>query len=96
MRYKVGDKVKVRSLEWFNNHPHKEGEFVSSMFCYCGKWTEIKEVIINTNDSFYKNDEILYRVNIDDERWIWQEYMFDKNADRKLKLQKLEHEVGLL
>ena len=48
MKYKKGDKVRVKSLEWFNTYKDKNGDvlcFTSDMTSYCGKIVTISEVL---------------------------------------------------
>ena len=72
--YKVGDIVRIKSLEWYNKtkDPHQNiqvtGEltFLSSMSKYCGK---VARVTHKTACS--------YRINIDNGLLYWSSYMFE-------------------
>lgn len=73
MKYKVGDKVKVKSLEWYNKNKNESGiikcgrvTFVSSMKIYLGTTLTIDKVNL-------KDEE--YRVNEND--WFWSNEMFE-------------------
>ena len=74
-RAKIGDKVKIRSLEWFNlingnnSCNSKLGRFFPSMTKYCGKEAIITR-IINYNS---------FKLNIDNGVWTWLGYMFEPN-----------------
>ena len=76
MKYKVGDKVKIKSLEWYNENKNKLGHvvhndcnntFVSSMAAYCGMEANITEVA----GSYYILD-------VDNGDWWWQDFMFEE------------------
>jgi hypothetical protein len=65
---KEGDKVRVKSLEWYRDNRDINGEvktegntFIEEMKEYCGK-----EAIIT--DYF---SDILFHIDIDDENWGW-------------------------
>jgi len=77
MNYKVGDKVKVHTLEWFKKNANKDEEgdyqstertddsFTRGMFKYCGKTLIIKEVC----DGYYVSDDI--------STWFWEDWMLE-------------------
>lgn len=73
LKFKVGDKVRVRSLEWYNSAPKdKYGvvrlgygwEFIQEMVQYCGKVLKISRINVNA----YKVDDIPYH---------WQDWMLE-------------------
>lgn len=74
MKYKVGDKVRVKSLEWYNAFSnngdkyirHDRAWFTKEMAEYCGK-TAI--VIGIYNDS--------YDLDIDNKEWGWYDWMLE-------------------
>ena len=74
MKYKVGDKVKIKSLEWYNAFSdngnkyirHDRAWFTKEMAEYCGK-TSI--VIGIYNDS--------YDLDIDNKEWGWYDWMLE-------------------
>lgn len=53
MKYKIGDKVRVKSLEWYNENKNISGyvntycTFTPKMVKHCGKETVIKKVIMS-------------------------------------------------
>lgn len=69
MKHKVGDKVRIKSIDWYNQNKKTCGDdfhvnglsFLKGMTQYCGK-----EGIITEIDG---RDET-FRVNIDDEYWF--------------------------
>lgn len=83
-RYKVGDRVTIKSKEWYEENKDEAGEinedgvaFVRSMAKYCGKSTTIAEVIPPRT----------YRLDIDGERYNWSEYaLHDSNFIGKYKV----------
>ena len=82
MKYKVGDKVRIKSLEWDNSanksgKGHIEGSngvlFNSGMTNYCGCDAEIIEVRPS------KKGEELVKLDIDKGNWPWYDWMFEEN-----------------
>lgn len=72
MKYKVGDKVKIKSLDWYNDNRDYNGNvecgfyyFIEEMTKYCGKILTIGEV--------YRNEYELQ----EGENFIWTDEMFD-------------------
>ena len=70
MRYKVGDKVRVKSLDWYNKHKNEVGAVICGSLClgsinkhFCGKIFTIKEVRKDyytvIEDMSYWNDEMI-------------------------------------
>lgn len=73
MKYKAGDKVRIKSLEWYEKHRDYRGcvgvgseAFVSSMVEYCGK----EAIITRVNKTSYK-------IDIDGQYHNWSEGMFE-------------------
>ena len=75
LEYKVGDKVRVRSLEWYNNHKNKNENincsgsvfFVLNMSKFCGSILTIKNIDVDMD---------AYKVEEND--FIWTNDMFEK------------------
>lgn len=76
MKYKVGDKVKIKSLEWYSKNKNGLGHvshddfyntFVSSMTAYCGMKANITEV-----------EGSHYILDVDNGDWWWQDFMFEE------------------
>ena len=82
MKHKVGDKVRIKSKEWFDKHAKHRGSyysilpkpadgqhhsFVDSMREYCGR-----EAIIASVDTHS------YNIDLDrEEDWHWEDWMFE-------------------
>lgn len=70
-KYNIGDKVKIRSLEWYEQNKDKTGcivSFVPSMSKYCGKEAIIEDCFFGT-----------YLLDIDKGAWYWTIDMFEEN-----------------
>lgn len=72
MKYKVGDRVRIKSLDWYNANRDYNGNvecgfyyFIEEMSKYCGKILTIGEV--------YRNEYELQ----EGENFIWTDEMFD-------------------
>ena len=81
MKYKVGDKVKIKSLEWYNANKDKDGkvfcgkyDFIDEMIMYCG---DILTIETAHSDS-YDFTEDLYR-------FIWTDEMIECLVERNGK-----------
>lgn len=79
MKYKVGEKIRIKSIDWYNKNKDREGyvnfnqneSFSPFMSKYCGKIATIKSV-----DSIFQ----YYDIDIDKEgAWEWTDDMFDDN-----------------
>ncbi len=74
MKHKVGDKVKVKSREWYDENRDERGNvftefdaFTDRMAKFCGKEATISFV-----------DELFYHIDIDNGRWVWDDGMFEE------------------
>ena len=75
MKYKVGNIVQIKSLDWYNKNKEEDGwveekhlsSFGFDMSEYCGRTAKIAAVV----------DEY-YFIDIDNGRWCWCDYMFDE------------------
>ena len=72
MKYKVGDKVRVKSLEWYDIN-YADGGFTiddnwfdADMSVFCGKVANVKSV----SHDFYELD-------IDGGSWCWYDWMLE-------------------
>ncbi|MFA5433675.1 MAG: hypothetical protein WC319_12500 [Candidatus Paceibacterota bacterium] len=77
MKYKVGDKVKIKSKKWYKNEKDEYGNvdcgsnaFIPSMVAYCGMPAVITRIPFG------------YKVDIDNGIYEWTDEMFeDGNAE---------------
>ena len=76
MKYKVGDKVRIKSLEWYNEnknaymnvaHDDYSNSFVQLMADYCGMEANITEV-----------EGSYYILDVDNGDWWWKDFMFEE------------------
>lgn len=76
MKYKVGDKVKIKSLDWYKANKKKKGNIpfyrncTYTMSYYCGKIAKI----INVKDKSYS-------INLDNGLYSWPDEMFEENIN---------------
>ena len=75
MKYKVGDKVKINSLVWYNKNRNEYSSvvqngisFTYSMSEYCGKIATIMSI---------GSDNDLYIIDIDKGEWCWYDWMLE-------------------
>jgi len=93
MKYKVGDVVKVKSINWYNVNADKFGDviflhknfyFSKKMSEFCGRFVIIKNI---TGGVSFKN--CYYEIKGDDD-WAWyDEFFIDIKKERKSKILKL-------
>lgn len=81
MKYKVGDKVRIKSIDWYNSNKNKYGiiencRFVEPMSANCGKEATILGFISDG-----------YILDID-ESYVWRDEMFDENFNN-MKTKKI-------
>ena len=88
MKRKLGDKIKIRSLEWYNEN--KDGgekvnagsqSFVKDMSKYCGMQATITSVY-----------DYYYLIDIDKSQWSWTDEMFEEQLDINTMEQKKKFE----
>lgn len=80
MKYKIGDKVRVKSLEWYNENKNKYGDincsngvfFRSNMSEFCGNIVTIKDI-----------DTFLNAYQVEENSFYWSEDMFEENVEEK-------------
>lgn len=86
-KYKVGDKVRIKSLEWWENNKNESGvietstnSFRPEMTKYCGKETAIIEI-------GEKRDATEYHIAIDEGYWYWnEEFLEDATNNEQTSL----------
>lgn len=75
LKHKVGDKVTIKSLEWYDMNHDGLGEvplkgdiyFAQEMSKYCGMTATIMEIQIGC-----------YMLDIDKGKWVWSDEMFEE------------------
>lgn len=72
MKHKAGDKVRIKSREWYEKNKNRAGDifcggifFVDGMVCYCGNIATIASVGRG------------YRLDIDNSEFEWSDEMFE-------------------
>jgi hypothetical protein len=97
-KYKVGDKVKIHSLDWFENNCTNDVEYGYSRKRYYHK----NRYGVNFSETFTFDmcsrtnqivtiKELVFKdcsYNIEESDWTWQEWMFEDSRQIKLKLLK--------
>ena len=84
MKYSVGQKVKIRSLEWYRDNVNRYGiiecgkyEFFEPMNEYCGKVVTIKRI-----------DDDNYRIDADKGAFCWTDEMIEGLMEEETKPKK--------
>lgn len=84
MKYSVGQKVKIRSLEWYRDNINRYGiiecgkyEFFEPMNEYCGKVVTIKRI-----------DDDNYRIDTDKGAFCWTDEMIEGLVEEEMSLNK--------
>lgn len=79
-KYKVGNKIRIKSIEWYKSNCDDLGfvrfspiNFNPKMQEYCGREAVITEAS--------KSGE--YRLDIDSSEWMWTEEMFEETGSKK-------------
>lgn len=82
MKYKVGDKVKVKSLDWYNENKNESGVikgdndyFVDEMSKFCGKIVTIEHIKNSVSNSKF------YIIEEDKNGYNWEDWMFENNGN---------------
>ena len=75
MKHKVGDKVRIKSKEWYEKNKNRAGDilcggtfFIEAMERYCGETATITSI------------DKTYNINIDDNEFSWTDEMFEDEA----------------
>jgi len=85
MKYKVGDKVKIKSLDWYKANKCKgfvmcDGlAFIKDMTEYCGKELTIDSIYIDHNSKYE------YTMKEPKIRWIFNDGMIEGLADELIE-----------
>lgn len=71
MKFKVGDKVRVKSLDWYRleyNREEVKYRFTPKMLELCGKVVTIRQVYYDTEHYIIEEENVFHN---------WQDYMFE-------------------
>lgn len=94
MKYKIGDKVRIKSLDWYNQNKDNNGDivgevrgiFVPPMSKYCGEEATITLILAAH----------AYCLDIDNGAWVWSEYMFEEtNLHETILCAAIHYDNGL-
>jgi hypothetical protein len=89
MKYKVGDRVRIKSIDWYNENKDKDGlvivepsthVFIPEMLEHCGKIVTIKNVFEDNNCK-----AVYYMKEID---WDWTDEMIEGLVEEENTLSK--------
>lgn len=87
MKYKVGDKVRIKSLDWYNQNKNYETgnvylsmSFVANMSQYCGQVATIIQ-------ASGRNE---YKITLDNGYYIWSDEMFEGLVEEETKSNIIE------
>lgn len=76
-RFKIGDKVKVKSVDWYNKNKGVFGDvelktqvFLKDMSVFCGDTVTISGYVTNPYVE-------MYFIREDPEKWCWSPEMFE-------------------
>lgn len=83
MRHKVGDKVIVKSLDWYNANKNAYGHvinlgsyFVKDMSKLCGKLVTINAITKHG-----------YQISEDEYNYLWRDFMFEEDVTNEVKIE---------
>ena len=81
MKYKVGDKVQIKNLDWYNQNKDEDGDvylsmsFVANMSKYCG---QVATIIKASGHNKYK-------IALDNGYYNWSDEMFEGLVEEEIK-----------
>lgn len=84
MKHKVGDKVRIRSKEWYERNKNENGIVVASTVNFnenMSKFLGKEAVITNVYNGYYT-------INLTGDLYIWDDYMFEKTPENRTSLFK--------
>ena len=94
MKYKPGDKVRIKSIDWYNENKDEYGEvcvygdsyaiFIQVMSKFCGQTVTISEVV-----------DDLYGILEDDGDYSWADYMIECLIESAIENKPQEKMVSL-
>lgn len=87
-KFELGQKVTIKSLDWYNSNKDKNGAivlstevFVEDMAEYCGKVA----TILDSFEDLDRGDAVMYRIDLDNRGWNWTEEMFEPEMVEDVK-----------
>lgn len=95
MKFKVGDKVRVKSLDWYNENKKHDGvvmignyNFYQEMSEYCG----MTAIITDMASPNTRQKGGFYLLDIDEGRWSWEDCMLEDELETENKdvIKKIE------
>ena len=89
-KLELGQKVIIKSLDWYNSNKDVDSgivklsteSFVEDMSEYCGKTATIVDVF---KDLDGVDDNIMYRIDLDNRGWNWTDEMFEPERVEDIK-----------
>ena len=88
-KLELGQKVIIKSLDWYNSNKDDSKTiklttevFVEEMSEYCGKTATIVDVF---KDLDGVDDNIMYRIDLDNRGWNWTDEMFEPEKVEDVK-----------
>ena len=88
-KLELGQKVTIKSLDWYNSNKDKNGAivlsaevFVEEMAEYCGKTATILDTF---KDLDGESDDTMYRIDLDERGWNWTDEMFEPERVEDVK-----------
>ena len=88
-KLELGQKVTIKSLDWYNSNKDDSRtikltteSFVEDMSEYCGKTATIVDVF---KDLDGVDDNIMYRIDLDNRGWNWTDEMFEPERVEDVK-----------
>ena len=83
-KYKVGNKVRIKSLDWYNSNKDRYDEIDKGTFCfckrmseYCGKEFEVSYVCPDGD------------IRLTNSHWCWADWMFEEEVIMDDKQQQI-------
>ena len=81
MKYKVGDKVRIKSLDWYNNNKNNKGVIV----CGSESFTHPMSYFCNKVVNIITIQDDCYRILEDDGDWYWTDEMIEGLVEEEIK-----------
>ena len=89
MKYNVGDRVRIKSIDWYNNNKNNKGVIV----CGSESFTHPMSYFCNKVVNIITIQDDCYRILEDDGDWYWTDEMIEELVEEETK-PKLKYKVG--